>query len=675
MKKLRRLLFLTVGLATLFMVGCLSAQDTASKEVSTQPEAVFTLQLLHFADIDGNEELALGAVGKFSALVSAFRDDTIYGGSTLVVSSGDNIIPGPRFYAAEQSAVRAVTGSNEPGHADIAFLNAMGVVASAIGNHELDAGPGELVDAMSPEEKGGVQFPGALFPYLSANLVFDTDKDASEIVGPNGATVEELAGKFAGTAVATVNGEKIGLVGATTPILDTITTTGGIQVLPADRTTESLAAVLQPHIDALVDQGIDKIVLLAHMQQIDVEKRLAGLLKEVDIIVAGGSNTRMGDKNDVLFPGDDGFDETYPLVISSAAGEPTLVVNVDGDYKYLGRLVVGFDSSGVILPQTLDDRVNGAWAATEQNVARLKGTAIPEVVTVQTALQGVITAQFGNVLGYTSVYLDGRRSQVRTEETNLGNLTADANLWYANQLTGGTVDLSIKNGGGIRTEIGSAIVPPGSVDYENAVLSPPVARTDTGTPEGAITEGHLRATLRFDNGLVVLTATAEELVNILEYGVAATEEGATPGQFPQVAGMRMAFDVTAPAGNRITSLDIVSGGRVVDTVVSGGSIQGDPARTYRFVTLNFLANGGDGYPFDQLSQPNRINLYEGAGFGEEVDYPDANLAADPNRNTSFSYTGGEQDALAEYLLANHGTPAQAYSAAETPRSKDMRIRY
>ena len=62
--------------------------------------------------------------------------------------SGDNILPGPRFYAAEQRPVRILTGSNEPGHADIALLNEMGVQSSALGNHEFDVGPGELADAI-----------------------------------------------------------------------------------------------------------------------------------------------------------------------------------------------------------------------------------------------------------------------------------------------------------------------------------------------------------------------------------------------------------------------------------------------------------------------------------------------------------------------------------------------
>lgn len=668
------LIFLT---AVLIFAAAGCASKSSAPAYSAGP-VDFTLQLLHFADIDGNEERALSSVDEFSALVNAFKNDATYGNSTLVVSSGDNIIPGPRFYAAEQKPVRAVTGSNEPGHADIAFLNYLGVKASAMGNHDLDAGPGELVDAMSSESKDGVTFPGATFPYLSANLDFSTDRDASEIMGTNGENVDNLQGKMAAYAVVTVNGETIGLVGASTPTLNVITTSGGIGVTPdADTwTIDQLAAAIQPSIDALTASGVNKIILLSHMQQISIEKELASKLKDVDVIVAGGSNTRMGDMNDTLYEGDDAFDEHYPYTSYDDEGKPVLVVNVDGDYKYVGRLVVGFDADGVVVTNSLDEEVNGSWATTEANVAALGGTASPEIVAVRDAVQGVITTQYGNVLGYTNVYLDGRRSQVRTQETNLGNLSADANLWYANLLSEETVDVSIKNGGGIRTEIGSAIVPPGSVDYSQAVLSAPAANSEAGTEEGAVTEGHLRATLRFDNGLVVAKVTAEELKMLLEHSVSDSAPGATPGKFPQLAGMTMTFDMTAAPGNRITSLEVLnSDGSVKDTVVADGAVAGDAARTFRVVTLNYLYNGGDNYPFDQLSDSQRVNLYEGLAYGEDTDYPDAVVANDPGRNSSFSYTGGEQDAFAEYLMAVHGDKNSAYNSAETPQSEDMRIKY
>jgi len=671
---IKKLFFLLLSLLLIF--GCQTPHQSGMKDYSEAGPVVFTLQLLHFADIDGNEEIALSTVDEFSALVNAFSQDSMYGPSTLILSSGDNMIPGPRFYAAEQSPVRAVTGSNEPGHVDIGFLNALGVRASAVGNHELDAGPGEFADAISSEEKKGVVFPGSLFPYLSANLDFSTEEDFKGMIGENGKSSEELKGKLSASTVAMVNGEKIGIVGASTPLLHTITNTGDITVKPASASIKDLAGEIQPFVDELIGQGANKIILLSHMQQIAIEKELAGYLRGVDIIVAGGSNTRMGDKDDALFEGDDAFAENYPYITKDADNNPVCLVNVDGDYKYLGRLVIGFSQAGIVNLGSLKPEINGAWASTAANVQKTGGQPIGRVIELRDAVQSVINAQYGNVLGYTLVYLDGRRSQVRTQETNLGNLSADANLWYANQLFDGIVDVSLKNGGGIRTEIGAAIVPPGSVDYAEAKLVPPPASEETGVGEGAITEGHLRATLRFDNGLTLLSVTAQELKILLEHAISATRKGATPGQFPQIGGMRFVFDATASAGSRIQELVVLDNqGGIKDSLVKNGQIQGDPGRRFRMVTLNFLANGGDAYPFDQLSDPRRINLYEGKGYGEKMDYPDANLDKDPGMNNAFSYTGGEQDALAEYLKRFHGTKGKAFNLAETDHGEDTRIRY
>jgi 2',3'-cyclic-nucleotide 2'-phosphodiesterase (5'-nucleotidase family) len=602
-------------------------------------------------------------VRNFSALVNGLsQGQHIRGPNTLVLSSGDNIIPGPRFYAAEQNAVRSVTGSNEPGHADIAFLNAMGVKASALGNHELDAGPGELADAISSEERNGVVFPGATFPFLAANIDFSTEGDFADLVGTDGDSVENLAGKVASSAVVSIGGETIGLVGASTPLLDSITSLGGLTVKGSDKTIAELASLIQPSIDALEAKGINKVILLTHLQQFSSERELIGYLQGVDIVIAGGSNTRLGDNTDALFPGDSAFEGPYPFLTKDKLNNPVALVNVDGDYKYLGRLVVGFDNAGILSIDSLDTSVSGVYASTPAMVEAVGGSINPEVAKVHQAITEVIKAQYGNVLGYTSVYLDGRRGSVRTQETNLGTLTAQANLWYANLLYPEGVDLSLKNGGGIRTQIGYAAVPPGSNDYSAAVLLPPPANAETGTAEGAITEGHLRATLRFDNGLAVLQVTGRELASLLEHGLAESGPGATPGRFPQSAGMSYTYDLSRMPGSRLTSL-IVTGADESgsEALIMNGEFVGDEAKTYRLVTLNFLAGGGDGYPFAELSNPDRVNLYEGTGFGEEVDFPDGDLSADPGKNSSFSYTGGEQDALAEYLFAFHADAASAYS--------------
>jgi 2',3'-cyclic-nucleotide 2'-phosphodiesterase (5'-nucleotidase family) len=639
----------------------------------------FTLQLLHFADIDSGQDIAaLDNVENFSALVDGFRNDPVYGPSTIVVSSGDNVIPGPRWFAAENGAVRSVTGSNEPGNADHFFMNQFGVVASAIGNHELDQGPGEFADSIQSEAGGGAVFPGAEFPYLAANIDFTAEDDIT--VGPDGVDYRLLGAQVAPSATVQIGAETIGLVGVSTPDLPSITTTGGLVIAGDTTDIAQLAAAVQPTIDALVARGINKIIVLAHLQQIANEKALAAELRNVDIIVAGGSNTRQGDATDSLFPGDAMFAENYPFETTDADGNPTLIVNVDGDYKYLGRLVVTFDDDGVVIPQSVNEVVSGAWASTDDNVLISGGDPIPAVIEARDAVDGVIVAQFDNVIGHTDVFLEGRREFVRTQETNLGNLTADSMKWYAERCTELTNVLALKNGGGIRAEIGNAVTV-----GTTTTLEPPFNDGLPTAQAGDVSEGHFRGTLRFDNGLVVVSATGVELKALLEHAVEATAPGATPGQFPQVGGIWFGFDPTAAAGSRVSDLwvDTDADGTPDQALYSGGAQQGAANNTFDVVTLNFLANGGDDYPFDTLANPNRRQIYTDVGFGDPDtgpggmadDVPDFPILSncDPGQQSGFSDTGGEQDALAEYFIQFFPNPATPFDIAETDPANDRRI--
>ena len=645
-------------------------------------EADFTLQLLHVADMDGTGG-ALDDVGAFSALVASFRAD--YPDTTLFLSAGDNYIPGPRYYAAGAEALAGTLGVAGEGRADIALLNAMGLEASAVGNHELDQGTGAFAALLAPEtvgpddedERPEGTYPGASFPYLSANLDFAADEDLAGLVAEGGQSAASIAGKLAPSTTLERNGETIGIVGATTPTLAAITSSGDIGIRPAETgDVAALAAEIQSAVDALVEEGVNKIVLLAHMQQIGVEQALAPLLEGVDIIVAGGSNTLLADADDALRPGDEAKG-AYPLEFAGADGAPVLLVNVEADYSYLGRLVVGFDESGRIVPDTLDETRNGAWATTEENVRARSATADASVAALADEVAGVLLERDGNIVGRTAVYLDGRRSAVRTEETNMGNLTAEANLWLARQADPATV-VSLKNGGGIRAPIGLVVQPPGTVDPDAVEFLPPVANEAAGKSEGDISEFDLQGTLRFNNGLTLLTVTAAELKDILEHAVAASEEGATPGQFPQVAGLAFSFDPARPAregsdtnggatvaGERVRSAAVLDeDGSVADTLVQDGALVGDPSRAFRLVILDFIAGCvpdggecGDGYPLNGLAAPDRVDL--GA------------LGVDPGQ-ADFADAGSEQDALAEYLQAFFGGDT-AFDEAETAPAEDERM--
>ena len=81
--------------------------ETARIREDTSPgdtaEPAFTLQLLHASDMDSSVG-ALDNVENFSAILNGFRAQFPH--NTLVVSSGDNYIPGPRYYAAGDGSTR-----------------------------------------------------------------------------------------------------------------------------------------------------------------------------------------------------------------------------------------------------------------------------------------------------------------------------------------------------------------------------------------------------------------------------------------------------------------------------------------------------------------------------------------------------------------------------------------
>ena len=651
--------------------------NTITDILEQQYKETFTLQLLHVSDMGGSVG-ALGDVENFSAILDGFRRQLP--NNTLVLSSGDNYVPGPRYYAANDGANIPLLGVPGNGRGDIALLNAMGFHASSVGNHEFDRGAGAFAAAIASETEDGALYPGAMFPYLSSNLVFATHEDLAGLVVPDGQEAWLVGGGLAKSAVITVGGERIGVVGATTPALKSITAASGIEVLPAtEEDINGLAAIIQREVDALVGQGIDKVILLAHMQRIDVEKELATKLVDVDIIVAGGSNTILADATDRLRTGDKAAG-TYPLPFESPKGEPVLLVNTDGDYRYLGRLVVDFDSHGLALPDSIDPYVSGAYATDTQGGQAFAGRPIPEVTKIAESLRNVLRSRDGNILGRTGVYLAGDRRDVRTQETNLGNLTADANLWYARQVDP-EVAVSLKNGGGIRDSIGLKVQPPGTTSPTDVALLPPPANPDSNKEEGDISQFEVEGVVRFNNGLAIVPVTARQLVEVVEHTIGFEGVGeVTDGRFPQVGGIRFSFDPTAPAGERVRSLAIVDeNGAVVDRVAEDGALAGDPERLIKVVTLDFLANGGDSYPFP-VPTAGRFDLAGEAGQFNAPDpsFPDTNgngvldeaVQTDPGL-ADFARTGSEQDALAEYLAKFYAqTP---FDQAETPPIEDRRI--
>ncbi len=639
--------------------------------------AATTLQILHVGDFE-LEAGALDRVPKLAAVVEGLERQHE---NTLIVSAGGNFFPGPLLTAGGDvgvvTALRAVQDARfglpadvdgdgvadsfaelaaAPGRIDVAMLNAIGLHASALGNQEFELGTGMLAGAIGTEgTDGGVdgaQWLGVEFPYLAANL--DVSRDANLLPLATGEIRDAAAyaptlgdldaaadgAKIAPAAIVTVGGERIGIIGAITPDLDIVSSPGDTAAT-GQGGAAALAAILQPVIDDLRAQGIDKIILLSHLRGLDASEALAPLLSGVDVIVAGGTDAPATD--------------TYPIRTAGADGDPLLIVSTAANYEGVGRLVLTFDDDGRITFE--DAEASGVFATTDATIAELwgdgaaafapgtKGALVADLVD---AARDVIVVKDGEILGRTDVFLEAGSEHVRAEETNLGDLTTDANLAVARAFDG-DVQVAITNAGAIHESIGQVL----RASDGTTQFLPPAANPLAGKAAGDVSRLDVESALRFDNPLVLLTITRAQLLATLEHGLQGADPGGVSGQFAQVSGVAFSFDLDRPAGARVVSAALVDGdGNVTDVLARDGVLEGDPDAPIRIVTISFLVDGGDGYPLGRFAaaQPD---------FADRVD-----LATDAG-------PVGEQDALADFLTRHHAeTP---YAVADTSAAGDTRI--
>ncbi|HRH40215.1 MAG TPA: 5'-nucleotidase C-terminal domain-containing protein [Pyrinomonadaceae bacterium] len=154
-------------------------------------------------------------------------------------------------------------------------------------------------------------------------------------------------------------------------------------------------------------------------------------------------------------------------------------------------------------------------------------------------------------IGMTGVELDATSFSNRNKETNIGNFVADS---YRNAVG---ADVALVNGGSIRADLTYNV--------------------------GMLTKRDVLSILPFNNPIVKVEITGKTLREVLEHGVARSAEEAEAGRFPQISGMSFTFDVSKPAGNRVTGIKV--GGQPLNE-----------SKTYTLATSDFLVTrGGDGY--------------------------------------------------------------------------------
>ena len=560
-----------------------AAQPNAAQANVAQPNAAqaneVTLTLLH--NNDGESKLLQDVEGGFPG-IARFATAWIEEGRNtdadilLRVTAGDN------FLASKEFSAGLDLPADEPLFDSLALRGLYEVMG--LGNHDFDFGPDVTARFIEGFRIGNLSNQ---VPFVAANI---------DVTGEP--LLQQLAneGRIAPSTIYTdpVSGLQVGVIGAVTPRLSNISSPRNVTV------DANVANAVNTEVTVLTDQGVDRIVLVSHLQGLTEDQDLVPQLRGVDIVVAGGGDELL--KND----GDNCqvdllADGPYPIFTADADGNDVPIVTAPGGYRCFGRLDVTFNAEGRI--SGIDGTSIGVPLTGEPEEFALSRVEEP----LAAALAELQAASIGK----TEVVLDGRRSSVRTAATNVGELVADALLsagQSAPDFGGEAAVVALQNGGGIRN--------------------------DAQIRVGEITEADTFDIAPFANFVVTGPVPRERFRDLLEGALSGLPEA--EGRFPQIAGFTMVYDTAQPAreidrdndcsltgdpGSRLRTVTLDDG---TEIVVDGEVIPGDDIV---LATSDFLAGGGDCYPLDDIEFTAIGSSYQQALSSFIVEDLDGTIAA------------------------------------------------
>lgn len=411
------------------------------------------------------------------------------------------------------------------GQADLKLMNYMKYDLMVPGNHEFDLGTAEGHKELS----NFVRY--ANFPFVSSNVDYSGDQYMKNLYRDE-TTDKAYNGRLYEGVIKVVDGKKVGFFGLTTEETADIASPGPIQFQDYIEEAEKAVAAFEA-------MGVNQIVAVSHLgyndnPNVDNDLLLAENVDGIDVIIGGHTHTRLN----------------APVVITEGKTEPTVIVQAYQYSEFLGTLDVEFDHQGKIISQAgklIDVKVLEPDARAVALLAPFK----EEVDAISLQPIGVtLTAPLENPR-----LSDPSPISVRTVETPLGNLIADGMLAKAKAFDSNVI-AAVQNGGGIRA----------------------------GIDAGPVTTGEVLTTLPFGNTLAVMELSGEELLAALERSVSVYP--LENGGFLQVSGLKVEFDSSKPANERIVSVTYNNGTEDIAIEASG---------TYKIATNFFTAQGGDNY--------------------------------------------------------------------------------
>ena len=336
------------------------------------------------------------------------------------------------------------------------------------------------------------------------------------------------------------------------------------------------------------------------------EQELATKLSGVDVIVGGDSHTLLADAKladyGVTPEGD------YPTMTKDKDGQNVCVVQA-WQYSYVvGQLKVNFDKDGNIEACTgkANVLIGDDFARTEgEALSEAEITSIKQDVSKSNALItvkpdanaeavlepfGVAKSLFGaEQVAIASQNLCLRRvpgatrdiSRSKFGECNQSDFTNEhggdvqqlvAEAFYQQGKKFFDADFSIQNGGGVRIDLA----------------------------KGPITVDTIYQVLPFKNILVQMSLTGAEVKAVLEDTMDNIANGGTGG-YPYSGGLRWDVDLTQAKGSRLSNLEVLN---------DDGTYQAlDMTKTYQVATIDFLADGQDGYTtFGTITGDRRVEV-------------------------------------------------------------------
>ena len=511
----------------------LSGQALAAQKVTAIDPSLTQVNLLNINDFHGRLDGGSldGVLGKQVACTIETAKKNLGDDKTIFLSAGDSV--GASTFASS-------IAQDEP---TIAYLNALQLKASAVGNHEFDQGFGDLTSRVIPH---------ATWTYLGANVY------------QRGTTTPALP-EF---KVVTVNGVKVGVIGAVTQQAPHMVSPTGVSGLDFGDPVAAVNRVADQLTDGNEANGEADILVAEYHEGAASSSGLSSEMAANPVFARIVTDTSA--KVSVIFNG-----HTHALYAwDGATASGTRSVSESASYgAYVGQIQLGYDPATKTVKQYVAANVATKTANLAACVGDPQYDAAAKIVTDAVATAKALGSR---VIGHVSAditraysggsWVNGRYTATvpddRGRESTLSNLEAQVWLEAMNVPGRPGADLGVQNPGGVRADLKYA---------------------QSGTEgDGNVTYAEAAAINPFANTLMTTTITGAQVKTLLEQQWQPAGSSRPFLQLGLSKNVRWTFDESKPAGSKVTGV-----------FVNDKPL--DSTATYRVATNSYLASGGDNF--------------------------------------------------------------------------------